>query len=276
VRKSIKAAMRELDEFRALTNPEEQESVVLVIDRLDDLLAAASLSGIRVEDLSRYAAGDFKSLPPVFKSLLDYRDRVKALTDVDGNETGLKNDTIEGWREFLETYPDSPKAEAASFRMTRLVARQYRTSRRISAFHFPEAPIPNGYKRLEVARMDPANDPEAVIAAIRQHEARFPAGRYRDDLNLLMAGALIDSGKFAQALVLLDSILANPVQRDLHVVASLEFAEIAQRLIDPEQRAQAAKAIRRSPGAMKRLALLVDGDTFLSRLKPLMPWLENG
>jgi predicted negative regulator of RcsB-dependent stress response len=124
--------------------------------------------------------------------------------------------------------------------------------------------------------MDPANDPEAVIAAIRQHEARFPAGRYRDDLNLLMAGALIDSGKFAQALVLLDSILANPVQRDLHVVASLEFAEIAQRLIDPEQRAQAAKAIRRSPGAMKRLALLVDGDTFLSRLKPLMPWLENG
>jgi TolA-binding protein len=275
-RKRIKAAMRELDEFRALTNPEEQGSVVLVIDRLDDLLAAASLPGIRGEDLSRYAAGDFKSLPPAFKSLLYYRDRVKVLTDVDGNETGLKNDTIEGWREFLETYPDSPKAEAASFRMTRLVARQYRTSRRISAFHFPEAPIPNGYKRLEVIRTEPASDPEAVIAAIRQHEARFPAGRYRDDLNLLMAGALIDSEKFALALELLDLILANPVQRDLHVVAALEFADIAQRLIEPDQRAQAAKAIRRGQGGRERLRRLVDGDTFLSRLKPLMPWLENG
>jgi hypothetical protein len=160
--------------------------------------------------------------------------------------------------------------------MTRLIARQYRTSRGIEAFHFPDAPIPNGYKRVEVERAEPANDPEAVIAAIRQHQARFPADRYRDDLNLLMAGALIDKGDFSQALALLESILGNPIQRDLHVIAALDFADVAQRLLDPESRAAVANAIRRTPGTLAHLRLLVDGDTFLSRLKPLMPWLENG
>jgi hypothetical protein len=100
-------------------------------------------------------------------------------------------------------------------------------------------------------------------------------GRYQDDLNLLRAGALIDAGKFPQALVLLESILSNPTQRDLHVIAALEFSDIAQRLIDPEQRASSASAFRRTPGAINQLRRLVDGDTFLSRLKPLLPWLEE-
>ncbi len=276
IRSDLKEARRKLDKLRANTAPTDQVEVVAVIDRLDDLLAAASLKGIRTADFLEYAKGGRDSLPPAFKSLRDFRDRLKVLTDADGNETGLKNDTIEGWRSFLELHPDSPKAEAASFRMTRLIARQFRTSRRIEAFHFPDAPIPNGYKHVEVHRADPANDPDAVIAAIRQHQERFPEGRYRDDLNLLTAGALIDKGEFSQALALLESILGNPSQRDLHVVAALEFSDVAQRLLDPASRAAAAKAIRRTPGAMDHLRLLVDGDTFLSRLKPMMPWLENG
>lgn len=276
IRRDLDAAIKELAALRALTNPEDQATVVRVIDRLDDLQAAASLTGVRSEDFRNYAGGSHHLLPPAFQSLLDFRARVKPMVDADGEELGPKDDSVDGWRDFLETWPDSPKAEAASFRMTRQIARKYRTSRRISAFHFPDAPIPNGYKRVEVIRLDPANDPEVVIAAIRHHESRFPAGRYRDDLNLLLAGALIDSGKFPQALALLESILSNPAQRDLHVVAALEFADIAQRLLDPEQRAAVARAIRRSRSAGDRLRLLVDGDTFLSRLKPLMPWLENG
>lgn len=276
IRNGLKEARRKLDKLRIDTPPTDQVEVVAVIDRIDDLQAAASLKGIRTADFLEYAKGGRASLPPAFASLLDFRDRLKVLTDADGNETGLANDTIEGWRSFLELHPESPKAEAASFRMTRLIARQFRTSRRIEAIHFPDAPIPNGYKHVGVHRADPANDPDAVIAAIRQHQARFPEGRYRDDLNLLTAGALIDKGEFPQALALLESILVNPTQRDLHVVAALEFSDVAQRLLDPASRAAAAKAIRRTPGAMGHLRLLVDGDTFLSRLKPLMPWLENG
>jgi hypothetical protein len=274
--REIDAAQRELAGLRAPTDPEDQADIIRVIDRLDDLRAAASLTGISGGDFLNYANGNRKQLPPAFASLLEFRDRLKSTTDPDGMESGPKDDTIEGWRVFLDTYPDSPKAEAASFRMTRLIARKFRGSPAITAFHFPDAPIANGYKHVSHSRMDPATDPDAVIVAIRDHELRFPAGRYRDDLNLFRAGALIDSGKFRQALALLETILSTPAQRDLHVVALLESADIAQRLLDPEQRAAAAKAFRSTPGAIARLRLLVDGDTFLSRLKPLVPWLEQG
>lgn len=274
-RRRIEAAKRRLDEARALTLATDPRETVRVIDRLDDLLAATLVPGVRSEDLSRYASGDHASLPAGFRSLLDYRDRLATGTDADGNETGPRNDSIAGWREFLELHPQSPKAEAASFRLTRLIARQYRSSRRIAAFHFPDAPIPGGYKRVEVTRMDPANDPEAVVAAIRAHEQRFPQGRYRDDLALLEAGARIDAGKFPQALALLDAVLSNPVQKDLHVIAALELADIAQRLLTPDERAAVAQALRKSPASLARLRRMVEGDTFLSRAKPLMPWLEG-
>ena len=275
LRKEITAAQNELAALRPMTDPGHQVDVVRVIDRLDDLHAAASLPGITMADFISYANGHHDKLPPAFSSLLEFRSHLKPLQSADGWDIGPRNDTIAAWRDFLEKFPDSPKAEAASFRMTRLISRQYRTSRRISAIHFPDAPIPNGYKHVEVMRMDPSDGSEVVLAAISDHEARFPGGRYRDDLNLLRAGALIDSGKFAQALSLLENLLKNEMQRDLHAVAALEFADIAQRLLDPSQRAAVAAAMRRTPGAMDHLRALVDGDTFLSRLKPMMPWLEG-
>jgi hypothetical protein len=166
-------------------------------------------------------------------------------------------------------------AEAASFRMTRLIARQFRSSRRIAAIHFPDAPIPEGYKHVLVERSNPANDPKAVLAAIRDHEDRFPQGRYRDDLNLLRAGALMDDRQYAQALLLVENILRNPKQSDLHVLAALEFADMAQQLLEPSKRAAIAIAFRRTPGAMAHLRAVVKGDTFLSRLHPLMAWVEG-
>ncbi|MBC8127820.1 MAG: tetratricopeptide repeat protein [Gloeobacteraceae cyanobacterium ES-bin-144] len=276
IRKDLANAKSRLNELRALTDPTDQVEVVRVIDRLDDLHSAVSLPGIRTEDFSNYTNGHHGALPPAFKSLLDYRQRVTTVTDVDGNEVPSAQDTIPQWRAFLELYPNSPKAEAASLRLTRLIAREYRGSPRIRAFYFPAAPIPNGYKRVACDRPNPANDPKAVIAAIDDHEARFPNGRYHDDLSLLRAGALIDLGEFPEALVLVDQTLANPSQRDLHLVAALAFAEIAQNLLEPTKRQPIANSLRNSPGAMARLAMLVDGDTFLSRLKPLMPWLEGG
>ncbi len=275
IRKNLDAAKREIAALRAGTDPDEQNDVVAAIIRLDDLSAAASLKDIRATDFLSYVKGETEHLPPSFRSLLDYKQRLQSSTDDTGADLGPKNDTVDGWRSFLDLYPDSPKAEAASFRMTRLIARQYRTSRKITAVHFPEAPMPGGYKHLEVFRVNPETDPDAVLYAIREHEKRFPMGRYLDDLNLLRAGTLIDSGNFADALVLLDGILENSSQRDLHVIAALEFADIAQRLLDPAQRTLVAKALKSTPGAFVRLRLLADGDTFLSRLQPLMPWLEK-
>lgn len=275
VRRSLADAHEKIDTLRAGTDPEDQAYVLRIIDRLDDLEAASSLPGIATTDLRRYADGLFRDLPPAFVPFVEFRDRLKPVFDEHGFEKGRRNDTIAGWREYLEQDPDGPKSEAASLRLTRLIARRERGRIGITAFHFPEAPIPNGYKRVSVARDIPSGDPDAVLAAIDAHEQRFPGGRYRDDLNLLRAGALIDAGEFSRALPLLEEILANPRQQDLRVVALLNFMDIAQRLLEPEQRLAAAKAFRRSTPSMKRLRKLVRGDTFLRRLGPLMPWLEN-
>jgi hypothetical protein len=145
----------------------------------------------------------------------------------------------------------------------------------VRAFHFPAAPIPNGYKHIVVDRHLPAPNPKLVLAAIDDHEARYSTGRYQEDLDLLRAGALIDAGDFGRAMELLEKVLANPAQLDLHGPAVLEFGDLAQRLLDPEQRLKATSAFRRRPGAMNILRCLVAGDTCLARLAPLMPWLEE-
>ncbi len=275
VRKNLEAKRIELNAMRTASDPLAQYDIMDALMQLDDLTAAASLSGITTADYLNYAAGNNEALPPAFKSLLDFRERLRPQINSQGFESSeLTNDTIEGWREFLTSYPDSPKAEAASFRMTRFIARQSRGRPRITAFHFPTAPIPNGYKHVEVSRSVSQN-PNEVLAAITQHEKRFLNARYQDDLNLLRAGALIDLAEFPKALALLETILSNPVQRDLHAVAALEFADIAQRLLLTEQRATAADAFRHTPGTLPRLRKLVSGDTFLSRLQPLMPWLDG-
>jgi hypothetical protein len=275
VRKHLEAERIELNAMRAGSDPLAQYDIMNALIHLDDLTAAAALPGITTADYLNYATDKKEALPPAFKSLLDYNERIRPQINSQGYETGeLTNDTIEGWREFLNAYPDSPKGEAASFRMTRLIARQSRGRPSITAYHFPAAPIPNGYKHVELSR-GVSQNPNEVLAAITQHEKRFSNARYQDDLDLLRAGALIDLGEFPNALALLETILSNPVQRDLHAVAALEFADIAQRLLLTEQRASAAEAFRHTPGALPRLGNLVSGDTFLSRLQPLMPWLEN-
>lgn len=264
IRRDLNSAIRELQQLRKKTANLHQDSIIAVVDRLDDLHSAASLPDITTSGFIAYASGN-KQLPPAFASLLSYRARLTPRQE----NAGPSNDTITGWQEFLATYPDSPKAEAASFRLTRLFARQFRGRVQVAAFRFPDAPVINGYKHISVARPDPADDPEAVLAAIAEHEARFPAARYQDDLNLLRAGALIDQEKFDEALVLLTSLLSNPVQADLHTLAALNFCDIAQRLLDPSTRGPVLSAFRQNPRALSLLKSLIHGDTFLSRLGPM-------
>lgn len=274
LRRDLLAAQRRLDQLRASTDPDSQDEVLAAISRLDDLAAAASLSDITLAEFADFANGRHDRLPLQFKSLLDFRERLKPVKDENGDEQGPVNDTIAGWREFLDTYPDSPKREAASLRLTRLIARQYRGSILVRAFHFPEAPIRHGYKRIAADRPQP-NNPELVLEAIRDHQANHSTGRYQDDVDLLRAGALIDAGDPGHALQLLEKVLANPAQRDLHPVALLNLGEIAQELLDPAKRAKTAAALRRHPAALDILKRLIHGDTCLARLAPLLPWLEQ-
>lgn len=264
LRAEIAAAREELFRLRRKTTADYQAPIIAAADRLDDLLAAASLEGISTKDFITYANGR-RPLPPAFNSLLDFRKRV-AIKD---GETDPANDTIHGWREFLEIYPDSPKAEAASFRLTRLLARNYRGRVQVRAFHFPDAPIPGGYKRIDVTRPDPSGDPEMILAAIRSHEMQFPAARYQSDLNLLRAGALIDLERFDEALLLLADILADPGQGDLHAQAALSLCDIAQLLLEPSTREKPLAAFRADARALTALRSLIKGDTFLSRLQPM-------
>jgi hypothetical protein len=274
LRRDLLNAKRQLDKLRPATDPDAQEEVLAAIDRLDDLAAAASLPDITVAEFADYANGRHDSLPPQFKSLLDFRERLKILKDENDNDQGPANDTIAGWREFLETYPDSPKREAASLRLTRLIARQYRGAILVRAFHFPDAPIPNGYKHIAPDRPQP-NRPEVVLDAILNHQSNHSTGRYQDDIDLLRAGALTDSGNPSEALMLLEKILANPAQRDLHPVALLNLGEIALDLLEPAKRLPAATALRTHPASMALVKRLILGDTCLSRLQPLLPWLED-
>lgn len=274
LRRDLLNAKRQLDKLRPATDPDAQEEVLAAIDRLDDLAAAASLPDITVAEFADYANGRHTSLPSQFKSLLDFRERLKITKDENDNDRGPANDTIAGWREFLETYPDSPKREAASLRLTRLIARQYRGTILVHAFHFPDAPIPNGYKLIAPVRPQP-NQPEVVLDAILNHQSNHSTGRYQDDLDLLRAGALTDSGNPSEALMLLEKVLANPAQRDLHPVALLNLGEIALDLLDPAKRIQTATALRTHPASLSLVKRLIHGDTCLSRLQPLLPWLED-
>ncbi len=271
LRERIDAGRREIHELRTMTAPARQDAIIEAIDRMDDFAAAAALPGISVEDFRSYAHGRRDALPEVFESLVDFRQRLEP----EGPGMEPRDDTMGGWRAFLALYPDSPKAEAASLRLTRRIARLFRTRMTVEAYHFPEAPITGGYKRVAVLRDDEADGTHFVLTSIAEHDARFPEGRYRDDIDLLRAGALIDSGKPAEALPLIQRILETATQRDLHGVAVLLFAEIAQDLASPGKREGPAEAFRTTPTAVETLKRLADGDTFLSRLQPLLPWLEE-
>ncbi|WAC19577.1 tetratricopeptide repeat protein [Luteolibacter sp. SL250] len=264
LRNDLKSARDELFRLRRNTGGDDPATIIAVADRLDDLLAAASLNGITTADFLTYA-NNRKPLPPAFDSLVEFRKRLEVKED----ETQPANDTIHGWQEFLDRYPDSPKAEAASFRLTRLIARNYRGRTQVRAFHFPDAPIPGGYKRIDIHRPDPTGDPGEVLAAISNHEMRFPEARYQADLDLLRAGAFIDLDRFDEALLLLNGILADPGQGDLHTLAALNFCDIAQRLLEPSTREKSLAAFRVDGRALAVLRLLVKGDTFLSRLQPM-------
>lgn len=268
--KTLNIAANRAQQIRKNIHPSSQFAAVRMIDQIDDLKAAASLPGIQPTDFFDYLAGRHENLPASFNSLLAFRalagnpDPYLADSDID-----------ETWRNFLTKYPDSPKSEAASLRCVRLMTRRLCGRAEIRAVHFPDSPIAAGYKQVKRMNRQAGHATDAVFKEIERHERRFPRGRYQDDINLLKAAALADSGDPRAALTIIEGILNNPAQRDLQMVATVEMMGIAQQLLVPEQRLAAANAFRSNPGAIDHLQRLVEGQTFLSRLKPMMPWLSS-
>ncbi len=235
---------------------------VAALNKLRDLQDAALLDGISGADFLSYANGNRDALPPAFASFAVY-------------ESLATTGTPAGWEQYLVEFPDSPKAAAAALRLLRLKVRKSRGTPVIAAFHFPQAPIYHGHKHVEVPRPEAAPAPEVVLAAIDAYQARFPQSRYGWSVKLLRVGALIDQGKLAEALAILTAILDQPDQGDLHSIAALHLCEIGQMLLAPETRVPAAAVFHTSPRATELLTRLTRGDTYLTRLKPLLPWLRE-
>jgi hypothetical protein len=273
---------RQKDKFDAARSTLEEDQLVQSADRLDDLISVANAPGMTFELYQRYqkirddrdslpdAAGDLAPLAP----WIEFRKMVRMVSRPDGFE-GPFSDTVEAWDRYLADYPDGPKSEPASFRRLRLRVRAAFPIPRIRAFHFPEAPIPNGYKRLS---RPPEADVEvwrSLATELDEHEKRFPHGRYHADLCILRGAVSAQVGDYRVAVRSLAEVVADRSHPELRMIAALYFAEISLRLLDKNERAGVAAAFRAEPAALPFLKNLVHGDTCLFRLRPLMRWLES-
>ncbi|MCW1885788.1 hypothetical protein OKA04_13690 [Luteolibacter flavescens] len=256
--------------------------ILSLVDDLDDLASAAQAPGITPELFMRYANVRLEKNPPPpatgewapLAPWLAFLDRIRPINTPDGDERP-NNDTEESWHRYLADFPGGPKTEAASFRLLRLQVRATCPIPQVQAFHFPDAPIPDGYKRMT---RQPDGDPatlRALTKSLDAHEARFPAGRYGADIHLLRAAVTARSGDFQASLKHLATVLADPAHPELRLNAALYFSEISLRLLDKVERAKVAAAFRAEPAAMPFLKNLAYGDTCLFRLRPLLAWLED-
>jgi outer membrane protein assembly factor BamD (BamD/ComL family) len=254
--------------------------LLALVDDLDDLGSAVQAPGITADLFRRYAAlrRGGAPVPPVageWLPLAPWLDFLACLRRVDPANPLPAAAAVGVWEKYLKQYPQGPKSEAASFRLLRLQVRALSPVPQVQAFHFPDAPIPHGYKRLASS---PAADPTALRALVRaldDHEKRFPGGRYRADLTLLRGALASKSGEDRTALKCLSAVLADPAHPELRLNASLYFSELSLRLLDRRHRPALAAAFRAERQALPYLKNLAHGDTCLFRLRPLLAWLEG-
>lgn len=264
-RASLARIVSALDDLRPRL---DSGSLLGVLNDLEDLSVAAHVPGISPELLLRYAQVRLLDAPapPIDDS---WRPLVPFLEFINLTKPGAGNAAT--WRAYLKAHPDSPKAEAASLRLIRHEVRASCPIPHVRSFHFPEAPIPNGYKRLTTGTTQASFDPPALNAAIAAHRTRFPDGRYNADLDVLQAAVASRANDYPTALSTLVRIISDRKHPDLRQDASLYFAEICLRLLEPDQRPTLRAAFRDHPRALSFLQNLAHGDTCVSRLRPLLP-----
>ncbi len=273
---SIEAVQRRLQEQLADFNSRrpklDEDTINHYGSKLDDLISAANLPGMTPMLFLGYEEMREGGPGAVLPASSGDSSKLEAHLEF------LKRpypDTVESLERYMARFPNSPKAEPASLLRLRLQVRAFAPVPEIRAFHFPEAPIIGGYKRLTRPRPVAAEVLEAAKRDLAAHEARFPGGRYAADIAELRAVVAAEMGDYETSLACLSSILADPMHPEMRRTTSLYFAEISLRLIDLNERAALANAFRKTPAALAWLRKLAYGDTCLFRLRPFIPWLEE-
>jgi len=180
------------------------------------------------------------------------------------------------WDAYLARHPDSPKAEAAGLRRLRLKVRDAVSYPRFAAFHFPRAPITVGYKTLDFKVRAPRFHAAPLLGQVADYRKRFPGSRYTRDVDLLEAVVHGASNRPGQALPLLVGVLNDPQHVELRQDAALAFCAVALRLLDGRERGPWLEAFRANPQARVLLRRLAEGETPLSRLRPMLGALRAG
>lgn len=263
-------------DFAAVRPALSREQILAVVDDLDDLATVLTVEELTPDLFRRYAgmrlAGHPLPLPEgEWAPLAPWLDFLAIRREEAGQFPVRRNDL---WLGHLMRYPDSPKAEAASLRVLRWRVRNVLPIPQVEAFHFPAAPIWNGYKRLARPQPLTVRFLDSLSQSFASASARFPGGRYAADIKLLESAVLAETGDYGGALERLVAIIDDPVRRELRLDAALQFAEIGLRLLDRDERPALAAAFRPDPAASRHLRSLVYGDTCLFLLRPLMHWLE--
>lgn len=263
--------------FTAL-RPEFSEAAVNGLAGLfDDLALAAAVPGVS-DDLFRSFArarltGDSLQAEngwEPFEPFVAYAALARQAVGEAGVET-----RIAAWQAYLDRFPNGPKTEAASLQKLRLMVRAECPVPKVNRFSFPQAPMPDGYKRMaETPRLDDETA-KALLDAVAAHEARFPNGRYQADISLLRAAAALGAGDADLTVAKLTEVLRDPSHRELHGLAARYLADCGLRLLDPSQRVTFTAAFRAHPDSKVFLRNLAEGDTCVSRIRPLLTWLDQ-
>lgn len=257
------------------------ECIDVFADDLDDLLAATKVTDLPPALFRSYAKIRLsRNAPPeaigewqILAPFLAFLDRICPMEGDNGRRK--KADNIESWQEYLRLYPQSPKTEAVSLRLLRLKVRACCPLPHIRSFHFPEAPSMGGYKRIAPRTRAHPEDPKALTQELKRYEERFPQGRYKADLSLLRVALAIDQQQEAVALRELTTILRDPQHPELYPLAGRYLAECALKLLEKEARPRMIDALRADSQAREMVRNLALGDTCVSRIRPVLPWLEK-
>ncbi len=175
---------------------------------------------------------------------------------------------------FLTDYPNSPKSEAALFRLVRLRALAVRSHARVVPYHWPEASNPWGYKKTLVT-MNPGADFDPARRLLDRYGEAYPKGRYAADVILLRALLAVADQDWDTALDNLCNAFDDQAHRELHLDAALQLADVFMKLLEPQIRPDLLNAISRQPAAKRRLRQFMRSQSFGSRLKILKGFMEH-
>jgi tetratricopeptide (TPR) repeat protein len=267
--------------FDALRPTLGADQVGVLANDLDDLASVATAPDITPGLFRKYVAmrrsggkppapeGEWSSLAP----WLAFREGSRLVEREWSKRPNWH--TPAAWEAYLQQFPAGPKSEPASLRILSLKVRKLCPVPKVKAFHFPDAPILAGYKRISRSKDVDREELARLAAGLDEHETRFPGGRYRADISLLRAAVAADLGDYETAVGNLTDLLFDPAHPDLHADAAMQFADCGLRLVDVNERGGLIAAFRKRPQAISLLKNLAYGDTCLFRVRPILAWLEK-